>query len=445
MIDPWGSAQYQDYQRLRDEFGIELFNEELLQDLPDVHRLLSRQVIFGHRGFHRVRDSILSGDPWAVMTGLMPSGLMHYGHKMVIEQVIYYQQKCGADIHIAVADFESFATRGISLKKARELAIENYVKPYIAMGLKPEKGEVYFQSKRHRVKDLSQELALKANLSEMQALYGFKDNVNMAHLMAPLVQAADILHVQRPEFGGPRPTLVPVGVDQDPHIRLTRDLANRTRLYSVKRTEDGRHGIFLKPTGLDKNEVKSLLDAAESVLKRLGFAELSRNDAYHAIYIQGASDSDLADIDNELARTEPRRGGHGFITPGATFHRFQTGLDGGKMSSSRPASAIFLSDTLKEAEKKIDRAKTGGRPTVEEQRRLGADADKCTIYEMFHYHQMHDEKELVETYRRCKSGDLLCGECKMRSKELLREQHKALQERVGQVTEEEVKALVAED
>jgi tryptophanyl-tRNA synthetase len=445
MIDPWGSAQYQDYQRLRDEFGIELFTEELLEDLPDVHHLLARQVIFGHRGFQRIRDAIRSGDPWAVMTGLMPSGKMHYGHKMVIEQVIYYQRSCGADVHIAVADFESYATRGISLKKARELAIENYIKPYIAMGLSPEKGEVYFQSKRHRVKDLAQELSLRTNLSEMQALYGFKESTSMAHLMAPLIQAADILHVQRPELGGPRPTLVPVGVDQDPHIRLTRDLANRVRLYSVKRTEDGRHGVFLKPQDLEKSEVKSLLDAAESVLKRLGFAELSRNDAYHAIYIKGASNSDLADIDNELARTEPRRGGHGFITPSSSYHRFQSGLDGGKMSSSRPPSAIFLDDTLKDAEKKIDRAKTGGRPTVEEQRRLGADADKCTIYEMFHYHQMLDEKELVDTYRRCKGGDLLCGECKLRSKELLREQHKDLQERVAQVTDQQVKQIMAED
>lgn len=445
MIDPWGSAQYQDYQRLRDEFGIELFQEELLEDLPDVHPLLSRQVIFGHRGFQRIRDAILGGDPWAVMTGLMPSGPMHYGHKMVVDQVVYYQRACGADVHIAVADFESYATRGISLAKARELAIENYIKPYIALGLKPEKGEVYYQSKRHRVKDLAQEVGLKVNLSEMRALYGFKDATSMAHMMAPMIQAADILHVQRPELGGPRPTLVPVGVDQDPHIRLTRDVANRMRLYSVKRTDDGRHGVFLKPTKLEEKEVKSYLDAAEAVLKRLGFAGLKRQDSYHAIYIEGASDSDLADIDNELARTEPRRGGHGFITPSATFHRFQTGLDGGKMSSSRPESAVFLEDSLKDAQKKIARAKTGGRPSVEEQRRLGANPDICSVYEMFHYHQMKDEKELIETYRRCKSGDLLCGECKIRSKELLSEQHEELQKRVAAVTQEEIDALVAED
>ncbi len=31
---------------------------------------------------------------------------------------------------------------------------------------------------------------------------------------------------QLPEFGGPKPVVVPVGADQDPHIRLARDLAS---------------------------------------------------------------------------------------------------------------------------------------------------------------------------------------------------------------------------
>ena len=49
-----------------------------------------------------------------------------------------------------------------------------------------------------------------------------------------LSQAGDILHPQLDEFGGLRPIVVPVGVDQDPHIRLTRGLAGKTNWFNVK-------------------------------------------------------------------------------------------------------------------------------------------------------------------------------------------------------------------
>jgi tryptophanyl-tRNA synthetase len=104
-IDPWGASQYQDYGRLRDEFGIEPFTDELLEGLPEPPMLLKRGVVFGHRGFQTVRDAIRGGDPWGLMTGLMPSGPMHFGHKMVIDQVIYYQRAGGADVTIGIADF----------------------------------------------------------------------------------------------------------------------------------------------------------------------------------------------------------------------------------------------------------------------------------------------------------------------------------------------------
>ncbi|MBW3584085.1 MAG: tryptophan--tRNA ligase [Euryarchaeota archaeon] len=444
-IDPWGSSQYQDYARLRDEFGIEPFTEDHLEGFPDPPALLRRGVVFGHRGFGLVRDAVRGGDPWGVMTGLMPSGRMHFGHKMVIDQVIYYQQKCGADVHIGIADFEAYATRGLSIEKARKLAIEEYVKTYLALGLTPDKGEIYFQTTRSRVKDLAYEAGLKVNLSEMRAIYGFDDSTSLAHINAPLIQAGDILHIQREEFGGPRPTLVPVGVDQDPHIRLTRGIAQSLRLYSVKKTEDGRHGVFLKTGDAWKDKEKALLDAAEATLKKLGFADLERNDPYRAIYVKGASSRDLTQIDLALAKTEPRRGGHGFVPPSSSYHRFLTGLDGGKMSSSRENSAIFLSDDLEDAKKKIGRAKTGGRQSAEEQRRLGADPDACSIYEMYLYHLMDSDQELLEYYKGCKSGELLCGQCKGRAKDLIEVKLGGLQERKAAVTDAEIKEVLSED
>ena len=413
-IDPWSSTTYQDYSRLRDEFGIQEFSEDLWKDLPHPHRLLRRGVVFGHRGFELIHDAVLNNKPWAILTGLMPSGKMHLGHKMVIDEVIYYQS-LGADIFIAVADIEAFATRGYSLTETEELARDEYISNYIALGLKPENCHIYFQSKHQDVKDMAYILGKKINWSQMVATYGFTESTNMTHIFSPLVQTGDILHVQLSKFGGVRPTLVPVGVDQDPHIRLSRDISQAHRLYNVTVTKDNKSGVFVKK---DK-DVEKLLDNAEEILHQLQFNDLKRITDYKAIYITNATKKDIPHIDELLARSEPSFGGYGFVQPSATFHRFITGLTGEKMSSSKPESAIFLSDTSADAQKKIMHAKTGGAVTLEEQKKHGGNPSECMIYELFLYHLIENDDELAEIYNSCTNGKQMCGTCKKYASELM--------------------------
>ncbi|MEE8564753.1 MAG: tryptophan--tRNA ligase, partial [Candidatus Thermoplasmatota archaeon] len=389
IIDPWSSATYQDYARLRDEFGIEEFDDSLWKDLPKPHKLLRRGIVFGHRDFQLIKDSIQNNKPWAILTGLMPSGKMHLGHKMVIDEVIYYQS-LGADIFIAVADLESYGTRGYSLEETKKLALDEYILNYIALGLKPEKCRIYYQSTNQDVKDLTFILGKKVNWSQMIATYGFNGSTNMTHIMSPLIQTGDILHVQLEKYGGVKPVLVPVGVDQDPHIRLSRDIAQSHRIFNVTKTKDGRIGVFVK---IEDNIIK-LLDKAEITLKKLQFQKLKRITEYKAIYIEDANENDIQKINMEFARIEPSLGGYGFIQPSSTYHRFMTGLTGEKMSSSKPESAIFLTDTPKEADKKIKQAKTGGAITLEQQKKEGGKPDQCVVYELFLYHLIEDDKEL---------------------------------------------------
>lgn len=413
-IDPWSSTTYQDYSRLRDEFGIEEFSENLWKDLPHPHKLLRRGVIFGHRGFQIIKESVLKKKPWAILTGLMPSGKMHLGHKMVIDEVIYYQS-IGAEIHIAVADIEAFATRGHTLEETKDFALNEYIPNYIALGLKPEKCRIYFQSKNEDVKDLGYILGKKTNWSQMQATYGFDGSSNMLHIFSPLIQTGDILHVQLEKYGGNKPTLVPVGVDQDPHIRLSRDIAQAHRFYNVTVTKDKKIGVFVK---IDEN-VSKLLDEAEKIIKSLNFKKLKRITDYKAIYIEDAKKEDIQKIDEILAKKEQKLGGYGFFQPSATFHRFITGLTGDKMSSSKPESAIFLTDTPKDATKKIMNSKTGGAVTLEEQKKHGGKPDECVVYELFLYHLIEEDKELQDIYNSCKQGKKMCGECKKYASQLM--------------------------
>jgi len=85
---------------------------------------------------------------------------------------------------------------------------------------------------------------------------------------------------------------------------------------------------------------------------------------------------------------------------------------GGKMSASIPESSLFTTDTEAQAKKKIMNAFTGGRATVEEQRRLGANPEPCSIFAQYNYISEPDDKQLAEVERTCRSGERLCGDCK---------------------------------
>jgi tryptophanyl-tRNA synthetase len=115
VIDPWSSAQSTDYSRIIEQFGLSSMDSI---EMPSPSRLHRRGIVFAHRDLEMILDAQKNGDPFGVLTGLMPSGQMHMGHSMVIDQVKWFQQN-GGDVTIAVADLESQATRGVSISKGR--------------------------------------------------------------------------------------------------------------------------------------------------------------------------------------------------------------------------------------------------------------------------------------------------------------------------------------
>ena len=106
VIDPWGSAQSTDYDRIISQFGLASMEGVSVPSPSKLHR---RGIVFAHRDVDQVLEAQRTGLPFGVLTGLMPSGQMHLGHSMVVEQVKWFQQH-GGDVTIAVADLESQAT-----------------------------------------------------------------------------------------------------------------------------------------------------------------------------------------------------------------------------------------------------------------------------------------------------------------------------------------------
>ncbi|ABM80795.1 tryptophan--tRNA ligase [Hyperthermus butylicus] len=341
-LDPWASAIRLEYEKLFRYFGIKPF-QPLLPEVEKAfgkpHRLMRRGIIFGHRDYEKILEAYRSGERIALVTGFMPSGKFHFGHKMVADQIIYYQ-KLGFEIFVVIADAEAYAVRRLDRRKIIEIGLYEYVANLIALGLEKNKHtHIYFQTNYETpYYRLIQMFSRRVTLEEMSAIYG---DLEPSKIMAALTQAADILHPQLDYFGGFKYVVVPVGADQDPHIRLTRDIAAR--------------------------------------------------------------------FENEL----------GLRRPASTYHRFQTGLDGNKMSSSRPEYTIFLTDPVDIAVRKLKRALTGGRATVEEQRRLGGEPEKCTVYEFYLYHLIEDDTQLRKIYEDCRGSRLLCGPDKEYAAELL--------------------------
>jgi tryptophanyl-tRNA synthetase len=78
-------------------------------------------------------------------------------------------------------------------------------------------------------------------------------------------------------------------------------------------------------------------------------------------------------------------------------------------------SYFTLEETPEVIARKISNSFTGGRPTAEEQRRLGANPDICPIYDLYLFHFFERDEDVAKLHSyECKGGHILCGEDKQR-------------------------------
>ena len=313
----------------------------------------------------------------------------------------------------------------MSLEKGRRIALEEYISHYAALGLDPEKTNVYFQSSRPIVQRLGFQLGKRTNLNEFESIYGFNGETNLAHVQAPLVQVGDILHPQTDEYGGLRPIVVPVGVDQDPHLRLTRGLASKTNWFNVNDgkssgvvitlsvQDDNAEVLGQLPNGrLDKERLNAVFGVIVECLEHLGYSDIMSNPKQGTVRVPNATSKDKSKIRMKLLDYERSLGGMGLLAPSSTYHHFAVGLTGEKMSSSKPKTTLFLGDDISVVEKKIKRAFSGGQSTVEEHRRLGGNPDIYVAYRYMMYFFEDDDSFLAEINADYRSGKILAGEMK---------------------------------
>jgi tryptophanyl-tRNA synthetase len=227
-----------------------------------------------------------------VLSGIRPTGFLHLGNYFgALKNFIKMQEE--NNCYFFIADYHSLTTH----PKPSDLRgnIKNVLVDYLAAGLDPDKCTLYVQSDVPEVCELTLLLSMNVYVGELQRVASFKekvrrqpDNVNAGLLIYPVLMASDIL-IHRADK-------VPVGKDQEQHLELTRDFAQRfNSLYGVdyfKLPVAYNFGQDLvKIPGLDGSTKMSKSDNESSCIYLSDSPELIRKKVMKAVSDSGPTTS----------------------------------------------------------------------------------------------------------------------------------------------------------
>jgi tryptophanyl-tRNA synthetase len=159
---------------------------------------------------------------------MRPTGRLHLGNLHgALGNWVELQESGDYDCFYFVADWHAITSEYASTECIRDNSV-NMVIDWLAAGLNPVKSTLFVQSAVKEHAELFLLLSMITPLAwlqrnptykEMQAELTSKDLSTFGFLGYPVLQAADIIMYKA--YG------VPVGVDQLPHIELTREIARR--------------------------------------------------------------------------------------------------------------------------------------------------------------------------------------------------------------------------
>jgi len=158
-----------------------------------------------------------------VVSGIRPTGFLHLGNYFGAMRN-YVRMQDDFNCYFFVANWHSLTTH----PDTRELknSVYRVIAENIACGLDPQKVAFYVQSDIPEIAELYLYLNMLSYKGELEKTVTFKEkvrlqpeNVNAGLLTYPVLQAADII-IQRA-------VKVPVGKDQEQHLEMARNFADR--------------------------------------------------------------------------------------------------------------------------------------------------------------------------------------------------------------------------
>jgi len=160
-----------------------------------------------------------------VLSGIRATGRLHLGNYLgAVKGMLALQDNPDYETFYMVADLHTLTTP-YSPKELKNNARE-VVMDYLSAGLDPEKSTIFIQSYVPEHVELAYLFSTAMSIARMQHLPTYKEkvkqypqNVNVGLLNYPILMAADILAYKAP--------LVPTGIDQEPHLEVTREIARK--------------------------------------------------------------------------------------------------------------------------------------------------------------------------------------------------------------------------
>ncbi len=211
----------EDNVRLVEKFGASRVSE--LASTPDFYTF-TNGLMHSHRDFHLFYARLLKGEKSAVVSGLNASGTIHLGHIPVLDTNMFFQREHGAEVFIPISDDESY----VSLKvKTQEEALGHALRlarSMLAYGFDPKRTRIIIDQLYTDIYNTAVKLSRGVTMSELKSVYSYTNDQNIGLHFYPAIQSA---HIVLPHEFGIRNTIVPIGPDEDAHLRVCRDVAGK--------------------------------------------------------------------------------------------------------------------------------------------------------------------------------------------------------------------------
>jgi len=166
-------------------------------------------------------------DKKTILSGMRPTGPLHIGHLFGALKNWKKLQDEGYNCFYMIADYHALSTEYASSGAIKEYVFEVFL-DFLISGLNPEKSTIFIQSEVYQHSELNLFFSMITPIpwlernpvykEQIQQIKG-KDLHTYGFLGYPVLQAADIL-IYKANY-------VPIGVDQLPHLELTREIARR--------------------------------------------------------------------------------------------------------------------------------------------------------------------------------------------------------------------------
>ncbi len=253
-VTPYEAKGSIDYERLIKEFGVSKLDEEVVNRLKkhagELHLFLRRGVFFAHRDLNWLLDEYEKGNKFFLYTGRASSkgSKVHLGHLIPWILCKWLQDKFGAEMWFQFPDEEKFLyKKDVTLEDTERATYEDML-DVIALGFDPKKTFFLIDTKHAgAMYKEACKVAKKITFNTVKASFGFDESTNIGSIFYTSMQAV-------PAFlpsvlkGRNIPCLIPLGVDQDPHFRVSRDVMPKLGYYKPAIL----HNVFLPPlTGTD--------------------------------------------------------------------------------------------------------------------------------------------------------------------------------------------------